>query len=196
MTIAAVDEKMRPIQSTERFIKCDTLLLSVGLIPENELSAMAGIEFDAMTQGAVVDQHRQTTVPGIFACGNVLQVHDLVDNVSLEAEIAGRAAARFASQGFTEPDYIRVKPGEGVRYTVPQRLDKRSLPDDKLQIFFRVRDVVKPAACLVASEGRDLKRRRKPIMTPGEMEDVELTAEQLKGLKGDIEVSVRGGDIK
>jgi pyruvate/2-oxoglutarate dehydrogenase complex dihydrolipoamide dehydrogenase (E3) component len=193
VTIAAVDGKMKPIPSTEQFIQCDTLLLSVGLIPENELSAMAGVAMDPMTQGAVVDQHRQTTVPGVFACGNVLQVHDLVDNVSLESEIAGRAAARYASVGFEKPEYIRVKAGSGVRYTVPQRLDVNSLPEDKLEIFYRVNDVKKPAACLVASGGRDLKRRKKPIMTPGEMEDIELPAVQLKGIREDIEVSVQGG---
>jgi pyruvate/2-oxoglutarate dehydrogenase complex dihydrolipoamide dehydrogenase (E3) component len=196
VTIAQVNEKMQPIRTTERFIPCDTLLLSVGLIPENELSAMAGVEIDPMTQGAVVDQHRQTTVPGLFACGNVLHVHDLVDNVSLEAEIAGRAAARFAASGMTEPDHIRVKPGAGVRYAVPQRLDLNSLPEGRLRLFYRVRDVVKPAASIVSSGGRDLKRRRKPIMTPGEMEDVELTGEQLKGIHEDIVVSVQGGQTE
>jgi NADPH-dependent 2,4-dienoyl-CoA reductase/sulfur reductase-like enzyme len=193
VTIAEVGVNMRPIKSTERFVGCDTLLLSVGLIPENELSAMAGVEMDPMTQGAVADQHRQTTVPGIFACGNVLHVHDLVDNVSLEADIAGRAAARYAMGGFAQPDYIRVKPGIGVRYVVPQRLDLNSQPPEGLKLFYRVRGVMKPAACAVSSGGRDIKRRRKPIMTPGEMEEIELSSAQLKEIDGDIEVSVQGG---
>lgn len=196
VTIAEVGANMRPIKSTEQFIECDTLLLSVGLIPENELSAMAGIEMDPMTQGAIVDQHRQTTVPGIFACGNVLHVHDLADNVSREATIAGRAAARFAGGRCPAPRYVAVKPGEGVRYTVPQRLDLNSLPEDGLVLFYRVRDVKKPAACAVTQGGQALKRRRKVIMTPGELEEIELGPEQLKTITGDIEVSVQGGTAK
>jgi NADPH-dependent 2,4-dienoyl-CoA reductase/sulfur reductase-like enzyme len=196
VTIAEVGTNMRPIKSTEQFIPCDTLLLSVGLIPENELSAMAGIEMDPMTQGAIVDQHRQTTVPGIFACGNVLHVHDLADNVSREATIAGRAAARYAAGGIREPRLIRVKPGEGVRYVVPQQLDLNSLPQDGLELFYRVRDVKKPAASTVTSGGQTLKRRRKVIMTPGELEDIELTFEQFQGIDGDVEVSVQGGAAK
>jgi NADPH-dependent 2,4-dienoyl-CoA reductase/sulfur reductase-like enzyme len=196
VTIAEVGTNMRPIKSTEQFIKCDTLLLSVGLIPENELSAMAGIEIDPMTQGATVDQNRQTTVPGIFACGNVLHVHDLVDNVSREATIAGRAAARFASGQCRGHSFIRVKPGEGVRYVVPQRLDINDLPEDGLELFYRVRDVKKPAACEVISGEKTVKRLRKVIMTPGELEDLELTREQLHGLHEDIVVSVQGGAAK
>ena len=193
VTIAVVDANMQPIHSTEQFIQCDTLLLSVGLIPENELSKMADVEIDPITQGAIVDQHRQTTVPGIFSCGNVLHVHDLVDNVSREAVIAGRAAARFASGGPVKPKYVRVKPGEGVRYAVPQRIDANNLPKDGLRVFFRVCSVMKPAACSVTSGGRAIKRSRKAIMTPGELEEIELTCEQLAGLSQDMEISVQGG---
>jgi thioredoxin reductase len=196
VTIAQVGTNMRPIKSTEQFIRCDTLLLSVGLIPENELSAMAGVEFDPMTQGAIVDQNRQTASPGIYACGNVLHVHDLVDNVSMEAEIAGKSAAHFAMGAQAKnPHYIRVKAGRGVRYVVPQRLDLNSLPVDGLQFFYRVSGVMKPAACAVQSGGQMLKRRRKPVMTPGEMEEIGLSSEQLKGIATDIEVSVQGGPV-
>ncbi len=196
VTIAEVGRNMRPIKSTERYIPCDTLLLSVGLIPENELSAMAGIEMDPMTQGAVVDQHRQTSVPGIFACGNVLHVHDLVDNVSREAALAGRAAAAYAAGKIGQANYVRVKPGPGVRYVVPQRLDLNSLPEDSMALYYRVRDVMKPAACEVGCDGQAVRRRRKAVMTPGEMEEIELTREQLNTITGDIEVSVQGGSMK
>jgi len=135
-------------------------------------------------------------VPGIFACGNVLHVHDLVDNVSREAAIAGQAAARFASQGFAQPDYVPVKAGSGVRYVVPQRIDRNSLPEKSLTLFYRVRDVLKPAACAVASGGQALKRRRKAVMTPGELEEIELTREQLGKLDGAIEVSAQGGPVE
>ncbi len=193
VTIAQVGENMRPIKTTEQFIPCDTLLLSVGLIPENELSALAGVELDPVTQGAIVDQHRQTTVPGIFACGNVLHVHDLVDNVSREAAIAGRAAARFAVNGFAEPRHIKVSASAGVRTVVPQRLDLNSLPEEGLALYYRVRDVLKPAACEVTSGGQTLLRRRKAVMTPGELEEVELTARQLAGVSETLLVSAQGG---
>ena len=196
VTIAEVGANLRPIKSTEQYIPCDTLLLSVGLIPENELSAMAGVDLDPMTQGAVVDQHRQTTVPGIFACGNVLHVHDLVDNVSREAAIAGRAAARFALDGPGETDYVPVKPGPGVRYVVPQRIDRNSLPEGGLTLFYRVRDVLKPASCEAASGSAVLKRRRKAVMTPGELEEIELSGEQLKGISEALQVSAQGGQQK
>ena len=196
VTIAEVGHNMRPIKSTERFIPCDTLLLSVGLIPENELSAMAGVELDPMTQGAIVDQHRQTTVPGVFACGNVLHVHDLVDNVSREAAIAGRSAARFAAGGFAAPRLVKVAAGPGVRTVVPQRLDLNSLPEGGLALYYRVRDVLKPAACEVVSAGQVLKRRRKAVMTPGELEEVDLTAGQLAGIAEAVQVSAQGGAIK
>ena len=193
VTIAEVGNNMRPIKSTEQFIPCDSLLLSVGLIPENELSALAGVELDPVTQGATVDQHRQTTVPGIFACGNVLHVHDLVDNVSREAAIAGRAAARFAAEGFMEQRLIPVKTGHGVRTVVPQRLDLNSLPEGGLALYYRVRDVLKPASCEVTSGNQTLLRRRKAVMTPGELEEVELKAAQLSSITEAVQLSAQGG---
>lgn len=180
VTVAEVAPNLRPIKSTERFIPCDTLLLSVGLIPENELSAMAGIEMDPVTQGPIVDQWRQTSVPGIFACGNVLHVHDLVDNVSREAQIAGRAAARFASEGGSTPDYIPVLAGQGVRSVVPQRIDRGNLPEGELTLYYRVRAVEKPAVSEARMNDTVLRRRRKQIMTPGELEELTVKAEALK----------------
>ena len=194
VTVASVGSNLRPIKSTEEFIKCDTLLLSVGLIPENELSLMAGIEMDPMTLGAVVDQWRQTTVPGIFACGNVLHVHDLVDNVSREAEIAGAAAARHAMQGSPQPRHIPVRLGEGVRYVVPQRIDLNSLPEGEMKFYYRVREVKKPVTVEVAAGGTVLARRKKAIMTPGEMEEIAITAAKLATVEiNELTVSVQGG---
>ncbi len=194
VTVAAVNEKLQPIKSTEEYIPCDTLLLSVGLIPENELSLMAGVPMDPVTGGAVVDQWRQTGIPGVFACGNVLQVHDLVDNVSREAEIAGEAAARYATgaKGAREPRWLAVTPGEGVRYVVPQRIDVNALPDGQLDLYFRVRGVVKPATAQAMSGETLLKQRRAMIMTPGEMEKITIDAVSLKEA-GELTVSVTGG---
>ena len=194
VTVAAVNEKLQPIKSTEEFIPCDTLLLSVGLIPENELSLMAGVPMDPVTGGAVVDQWRQTGIPGVFACGNVLQVHDLVDNVSREAEIAGAAAARYAlgAQSEREPWWLAVTPGEGVRYVVPQRIDVNALPEGQLDLYFRVRGVVKPATAQARAGKTLLKTRRAMIMTPGEMEKITIDAASLKEA-GELIVSVTGG---
>ncbi len=191
VTIAEVGKNMRPIKSTERFIPCDALLLSVGLIPENELSAMAGLEMDPVTQGPVVDQWRQTSVPGIFACGNVLHVHDLVDNVSREADIAGRAAARFAQGKWTTGERVPVTAGTGVRSVVPQRIDRGNLPEGELKLYYRVRGVEKPALCEVRAGATVLGRRRKQVMTPGELEEIAVPSAAL-GTADGVTVSVGG----
>ncbi len=191
VTIAEVGKNMRPIKSTERFIPCDTLLLSVGLIPENELSTMAGIEMDPVTQGPVVDQWRQTSVPGIFACGNVLHVHDLVDNVSREANIAGRAAARFAQGQWMAGERVAVTAGAGVRSVVPQRIDRGNLPEGELKLYYRVRAVEKPALCEVRAGATVLSRRRKQVMTPGELEEIAVPAAALGATDG-VTVTVGG----
>ena len=135
VTIAQVDSDRQVIEGTQRYIPCDTLLLSVGLIPENELTRAAGIPLDPVTNGAVVDENCQTQIPGIFACGNVLQVHDLVDYVSEEAERAGRGAAGFV-QGIGKADAaIETRPGNGVRYVLPQKICSR---DSDVNLFLRV----------------------------------------------------------
>jgi NADH dehydrogenase FAD-containing subunit len=119
--VAEVDEKRAPIAATERYVPCDTLLLSVGLIPENELTRQAGVEMDPITGGAIVDDTFMTSVPGIFSCGNVLHVHDLVDWVSMESEQAGKFAAAYVKGSRKAADKkIPVKPGDGIRYTLPQ----------------------------------------------------------------------------
>ena len=190
VTVAEVDPATRrPIPGTSFEVSCDTVLLSVGLIPENELTTACGIEMDPVTSGAVVDETRQTSVPGIFACGNVLHVHDLVDNVSAEASIAGAAAARFAARDAAHapcPAPGRRIAGAGaVRYTVPQRLSAEA--SGKIDVYFRVGRVCKPAALTVTCGGKVVATRRKPVMTPGEMEKATLNCD---AAAGDIEVRV------
>lgn len=186
VTISEVDVKTkRPIPGTEETIPCDTLLLSVGLLPENELSIAAGVEMDSVTSGAVVDEERQTSIPGVFACGNVLHVHDLVDNVSHEAELAGRSAAAFAKHPAPAARAHRVIAEGGVRYAVPQMLSDKA--EGKIDLYFRVGDVYRGAALLVKSGERTLLRRKKPIMTPGEMEKVTV---DVTGLTDDVHLSI------
>lgn len=172
VTIAEVDENRRPKMETAQEVECDTILLSVGLLPENELTKKANVPLDRMTNGAFVDQRRMTEIPGIFACGNVLHVHDLVDYVNEEADIAGQGAARYLKEGAEDTAHISVKPGNGVRYTLPQRISAA----EKTTVFFRVTDVHKAVKVNVKNdEGTVLLSRRRPRVAPGEMETVVLT---------------------
>lgn len=180
VTVSEVDPgTRRPIPGTEEFYACDTLLLSVGLIPENELSVAAGVQMDGVTSGAVVDEARQTSVPGVFACGNVLHVHDLVDNVSREAALAGAAAAAYASGGRTEAETYAVGVENGVRYALPQRISKAAA--GPIDLYFRVGAVHRGATVEVYSGGERIFKQRKRIMTPGEMEKITLEAGDLSG---------------
>ena len=178
VALAQVDENRRPIPGTEEHYDCDTLLLSCGLIPENELSRGAGVEISPVTNGPVVDESLETSVPGVFACGNVLHVHDLVDFVSQEAEQAGRRAARFLQKGEERGRTVQLVAGKGVRYTVPARVDPRRM-DKELTVRFRVDNVYKNAAVVVSAEGEILRRKKKLILTPGEMEEIRLRREEL-----------------
>ena len=188
VTISEVDPATRlPLRGSARFVPCDTLLLSVGLIPENELSKGAGVVLDNVTGGAVVDEHRQTSVPGIFACGNVLHVHDLVDNVSAEAMIAGAAAARCALSGGEHAQQYAVSTGRGVRYAVPQRVNAGT--EGSLDIYFRVGNVYRGETLEVACGDAVLFSRKKNIMTPGEMEKVTIDAGKVTG---DLTVRLAG----
>ena len=184
VTVMEVDANRRPIPGTEQVFECDTLLLSVGLIPENELSQRAGVELSPLTSGAVVDDTLQTSVPGVFACGNVLHVHDLVDFVSDESFRAGRAAAAFLKGEAPEGTTLAVKDGEGVRGVVPQKLH----PDQDVTLMFRPAGVYKNASVVVEAEGKELARKRAMIFTPGEMVALPLKAEKLQGVTGDITV--------
>lgn len=180
VTISEVDPKTRlPIPGTDEFFECDTLLLSVGLIPENELSKAAGIKLDPITNGAIVDEARQTSVSGVFACGNVLHVHDLVDNVSDEAALAGAAAARYAMGEKTVSAHYEVWAKNGVRYALPQRISKGVT--GSIDVYFRVGAVHRGATVEVFSGSERIFVQRKRIMTPGEMEKITLDADDLSG---------------
>ena len=176
VTIAKVDEKRKAIQGTEEFIECDTLLLSVGLIPENELSKGAKINLDKITNGAIVDQDRQTSVDGIFACGNVLHVHDLVDFVSEEAEIAGQSAADYINDTDEEKIDVNIKTDGKIRYTVPQKITKNK----DVTVFFRVADVFRNVKVCVYDDGELIFSKKKMKVAPGEMESIKLKSNMLK----------------
>ena len=176
VTIARVDENRRPIPDTREYIACDTLLLSVGLIPENELSKTASVTLDRVTGGAVVDQDRQTEVEGIFACGNVLHVHDLVDYVSEEAEIAGRSAAAYILGDRAEKTDVRLTVDGRVRYTVPQRITQKK----DVTVYFRVADVYRDARIVVKNGDTVVYSKKKMKLAPGEMESITLKPEQFE----------------
>lgn len=180
VTVSEVDPKTRlPIPGTEEYYDCDTLLLSVGLIPENELTRGAGIEMDRVTNGAVVDESRQTSAPGVFACGNVLHVHDLVDNVSAESALAGAAAARYAVRKPAACEYRTVRAENGVRYALPQRISDRA--EGKIDLYFRVGAAYRGAGAEVWCGGKKILSRKKQIMTPGEMEKLTIDASLITG---------------
>ena len=190
VTIANVDENRRPIPGTERFIECDTLLLSVGLIPENELTREVGIELDRVTNGAVVDEYRETDHKGVFACGNVLHVHDLVDFVTLESQTAGEGAAMYV-KGLKKPgDVVYTKGVGAVRYIVPQKINLSN--DGDVKLFFRVGNTFKNATVKVKYNGEEIISKRRPRLAPGEMENVIIKNDMLKKFSKDgvIEISV------
>ncbi|MDI6600781.1 MAG: FAD-dependent oxidoreductase [Thermoanaerobacteraceae bacterium] len=191
VTIAEVDDKKEPIPGTEKYIPCDTLLLSVGLIPENELSKKAGVILDKNTGGAYVWDDRETTTPGIFACGNVLQVHDLVDNVTDESRIAAQGAVRFLKEGEkTEPQPININPGDGVRYVVPQRV-KKSRVEGAFKMFLRVTDVYENAKLVVDSDKGRLFAINKRRLSPGEMEYINVTQRLLNRFPDIREITIK-----
>lgn len=190
VTIAQVDEHLKPIESTKEYIECDTLMLSCGLIPENELTKNAGIALDRVTNGAVVDEMRQTARKGVFACGNVLHVHDLVDFVTREAQIAGRGAAKFIL-GQTSDETVYVKPvtGNAVRYIVPQNVNIKNGGDVKL--FFRVGRIIKNPRVVLECDGEIISSKKKIKVAPGEMEDVTIPADVLSKMTADSNITVR-----
>ena len=187
VVISQVDENKRPIKGTEKHFNCDTVLFSVGLIPENELTKTAGVDIYPNTKGAVVYQNRETSVSGIFACGNVLHVHDLVDFVSEEAEIAGIAAAEYAKNGGIKHDAIGCACGDNVGYVLPQKIDKNS---DRVKLFFRVRNVFKDCTVKVTCKDKVIMSKKKRIVLPGEMETLMLDKSVIASLDDDIVVSL------
>ena len=181
ITLAQVDEHNKPIEGTEEFYECDTLLLSCGLIPENEISKTAGVELNPVTSGPVVNESLETNVPGVFACGNVLHVHDLVDYVSEEATAAGRHAAEYVKNGgdkSCDGKEISITATGGVRYTVPSTINTAQV-DDTVTVRFRVGAVYKNCYIAVYLDDKQLQHRKRPVMSPGEMEQVVLQKKQL-----------------
>lgn len=179
ITIAEVGPDRKPIPGTEIHYDCDTLLLSCGLLPENELSKTAGVDLSPITSGPVVNDSLETNIPGVFACGNVLHVHDLVDFVSQEASNAGKNAAKYIKEGeVTSTKQIEILPVDGVRYTVPKYV-RPEVMDDTLTVRFRVGQVFK--GCAIATYFGDtlISKRKRPVMAPGEMEQVVLKKSQL-----------------
>ncbi len=191
VVISEVDENRRPVPGTEKEYECDTLLLSVGLLPENELSRGAGVEISAVTSGPVVSESFETSVPGVFACGNVLHVHDLVDFVSEEAAAAGKRAAEYircGEAGSGSPS-VPVKTGNGVRYTVPSFIH----PDragERITVRFRVGDVYRDCAICVYLDGTRILQRKSRILAPGEMQEVILSGDELRSRPGLSEIKV------
>ena len=188
VTVAKVDANRQPIPGSEIEFDCDTLLLSVGLIPENELSEGAGVKLSPLTSGAEVDDVLQTNLPGIFACGNVLHVHDLVDHVSNESFRAGHAAAAYVRGQLSGGDTLDVRDGDGVRGTVPQRIRKGV--SEEVDLMFRPSGVFRNATCIVTCGGREIARKKAPIFTPGEMAVVKLKPEIVAGLDDTVTVTI------
>ena len=182
VTVAKVDQNRIPIEQTKQYIPCDTLLLSCGLIPENELTKGAGISLDRVTSGAVVDGARETDVEGIFACGNVLHVHDLVDYVSEEAVIAGKAAAKYVAGEREKNCDIAIRTDGKVRYTVPQKITNIS----DTTVYFRVSDVYRDKKIVVRDGDKVLISKKKQRLAPGEMETVKLTKDMLSAAAGEL----------
>lgn len=185
VTLAQVDENRRPIPGTEIQYSCDTLLLSVGLVPENELTMQAGIGMNPVTSGPDVNDHLETSKEGIYACGNVLHVHDLVDFVSEEAALAGTNAAGYVLNGKSEAvsHPVTLTAAKGVRYTVPQVLDVEQMKD-QVTIRFRVADVYKDRYIAVYYDGKLVSRRKKKVLAPGEMEQLVLKKDSFASYEG------------
>lgn len=193
VTIAKVDKHRNPIPETQEFIPCDTVLLSVGLIPENELSVSCGIAIDSCTSGPIVNEKMETSIEGIFACGNSVHVHDLVDFVTKESLKAGKSAAFYINnKSSKEKKRIILKPGNRVKYTVPQFIDSTENldPKENITIMFRSTDVYREVQIVIYSNGERIKSKKKKIVRPGEMQFIELEAKKIKLLKNELTVTI------
>lgn len=191
VVVSKVDENRKPINGSEIMFDCDTVLLSVGLIPENELSRKAGLEIDKRTNGLMVYENMETSVDGIFACGNVVHVHDLVDFVTAESQRAGKSAANYALNKEIKGDIISVSNGNAVTYTVPQKIRLQNV-DKFTEIFFRVNFVYKDVEILVTSDNEVLAHYKREHMAPGEMEKIIIPKSILAKVKnGNITISIK-----
>lgn len=194
VVIAKVDENRKPIPGTEKEYECDTLLLSVGLIPENDISRKTGLEIDRRTNGLIVNEMMETSAEGIFACGNVVHVHDLVDFVSAEARKAGTAAAKYIKNEVKDGEYKEIINGKGITYTVPQKFRGENI-DKALEIFMRVNNIYKNVKLEVKDEEKVLMSLNKQHLAPGEMEKVMVPKKILDTMVGkSLTVEVTGGD--
>lgn len=192
--LAKVDENRRPIPGTEIEYECDTLLLSVGLIPENDISRKTGLEMDRRTSGPIVNEVMETSVPGIFACGNVVHVHDLVDFVSGEARKAGKAAAKYIKNEVSDGKYTMLRSGNGVTYTVPQKVRMVNV-ERSLEVFMRVNRVFREATLQVRTEEDVLLSLKKNHMAPGEMERIMIPKAKLEMANGkEITIEIVEGE--
>ncbi|MBQ1833963.1 MAG: FAD-dependent oxidoreductase [Treponema sp.] len=190
VSVAAVDKNRKPLPETEEFIECDTLLLSVGLIPENEISNGCGISIDSTTSGPIVNEHMQTSVEGIFACGNTVHVHDLVDFVTAESLRAGDNAAKYVlGTKAKNPQNVVLRPGNRVRYTVPQHIESTE-SETPISIMFRPTDVYRNVQIVAYSNNERIKATKKKIVRPGEMQVLELSPEQLAKVKDNLTISI------
>lgn len=188
VVVSKVDENKKPVLGSEIYFPCDTILFSVGLIPENELTKGLNVSLSSKTKGAIVSQTRETNASGVFACGNVLQVHDLVDFVSEEGEIAGKYSAEYVKTGESIHDYVNTIDGFGVNYVLPQKIDKNV--DGNVKLFFRVKNTFKDCLIRIRCGENVIFERKKRIVAPGEMETVILQEDKIKNLDGDITVEL------
>ena len=191
--IAKVDKDRQPIKGTEIEFDVDTLLLSIGLIPENELSSKAGIEKDNRTNGLVVNESMETSIEGIFACGNVLHVHDLVDFVSEEAKRAGKSVSKYLMGKMKSKNYINIVNGESINYTVPQKLNINSI-EDKLIIFMRVNNIYNNKKIIVRTGKNIVAEFKRKHLVPSEMEKIIINKSLVENIKGDLVVSLEDGE--
>ncbi|CEQ11966.1 NAD(FAD)-dependent dehydrogenase [[Clostridium] sordellii] len=188
VTLCKLDEKRNPIKGTEEYISCDTVLLSVGLIPENELSVEAGVNLDTKTSGPIVNNSMATNVDGVFACGNVVHVHDLVDFVTKESKIAGKNAALYSLNKLNKGTEVKTSAGEGIIYVVPQSVNVDG--DEDVNLFMRVRQIYKNKKLVVKSDDKVILEKKRLHMIPSEMENIKISKDLFKDIKGNITVSV------
>ncbi len=195
VVIAKVDERLQPIEGTEEYIPCDTLLLSVGLLPENELASNAKISLSNITNGAIVDDSMMTNVEGVFQCGNVLHVHDLVDFVSVESAIAGNCAVDYLNGKKAEKDFVDLKTVSGIRYSVPSKISRHTT-SDKISLKMRVDNVYKNVIIKVTADGAEVFSKKRNIVAPGEMENIDLKSDVIEKIKQahDVKIYLEKGE--
>lgn len=188
VTLSKLDENKNLVPNQDEFIECDTVLLSVGLIPENELSIGAGVNLDMKTSGPIVNNSMLTNLDGVFACGNVVHVHDLVDFVTKESRIAGKNAANYCLNKLQKNETVSTNAGEGIGYIVPQQIDTNSNED--INLFMRVRNIYKNKKLVVRSNNKVILEKKRKHMIPSEMESINISKDLLKNITGSISVTV------